>query len=319
MVQTRRAFLGGMLAAGVGGGLIANRRVQAGQTPSRRKMTIDLVCGNIGVIVKQREAIDLAHRHGFESVAPDGPDLVGMTESQRTEVVAELKSKNLVWGAAGVPFRYRVDDAAFAEGMKKWPAIADALRFVGATRVGTWVTPSDDTLTYLQNFKRTTARLRELAKVLKDRGLRFGLEYVGPKNNWTNLRHGFIHTLAEMKELIAEIDMANVGVVLDSWHWYCAGETEADILSLKGEEVVAVDLNDAPAGVAREAQVDNRRELPATTGVIDIATFLNALVKIGYDGPVRPEPFNATLNKMDKELSVAAAAAAMKRAFAAIK
>jgi hypothetical protein len=42
-------------------------------------MTIDLICGNLGVKATQREAIDLAARHGFESVFPDagraGPPL----------------------------------------------------------------------------------------------------------------------------------------------------------------------------------------------------------------------------------------------------
>ena len=33
--------------------------------------------------------------------------------------------------------------------------------------------------------------------------------------------------------------------------------------------------------------MDLSRELPCATGVIDLATFLGALVKIGYDGPVR--------------------------------
>ena len=38
--------------------------------------------------------------------------------------------------------------------------------------------------------------------------------------------------------------------MLDSWHWYTAGDNRADLLSLKASDVVAVDLNDAPNGVA---------------------------------------------------------------------
>ena len=61
------------------------------------------------------------------------------------------------------------------------------------------------------------------------------------------------------------------------------------------------------------------RELPASTGVIDLKTFLRALVDIGYDGPVRPEPFNRTLNGMSDALAVAAAAEAMREAFALVE
>ena len=121
-----------------------------------------------------------------------------------------------------------------------------------------------------------------------------------------------------MKELIAEINTGNVGFQLDSWHWWNAGETAADILSLKGREVIAVDLNDAPAGIPKDQQVDNRRELPCATGVIDVAAFLNALNQIGYDGPVRAEPFNQVVNKMTKDDACAAAAAALKKAFALV-
>ena len=59
-------------------------------------------------------------------------------------------------------------------------------------------------------------------------------------------------------ELIAEIGTATVGVILDSWHWWQAGDTEADLLTLTAKDIVSVDLNDAPAGVAKEEQQDGR-------------------------------------------------------------
>jgi sugar phosphate isomerase/epimerase len=88
---------------------------------------------------------------------------------------------------------------------------------------------------------------------------------------------------------------------------------------LTNQDVVSVDLNDAPAGIAKEQQKDNERELPAATGVIDVATFLSALTKIGYDGPVRPEPFNKVLNALENEPACAAAAGALHRAMGMIR
>jgi len=121
-----------------------------------------------------------------------------------------------------------------------------------------------------------------------------------------------------MKELIAEIGTGNVGLQLDSWHWWNAGESAADILTLKGSDVIAVDLNDAPAGIVKDEQIDSRRELPCATGVIDLAAFLNALNQVGYDGPIRAEPFNQAVNKMSKDDACAAAATALKKAFSLI-
>jgi sugar phosphate isomerase/epimerase len=136
---------------------------------------------------------------------------------------------------------------------------------------------------------------------------------------WTSKRYPFVHTMAEMKDLIGEIGAPNAGLLLDTFHWWNAGETAEDILSLKNEQVVSVDLNDAPAGVPRDQQLDNRRELPCATGVIDVGAFLNALNQIGYDGPVRAEPFNKAINALPKEEACAAAAKALKQAVALIK
>ena len=52
--------------------------------------------------------------------------------------------------------------------------------------------------------------------------------------------------------------------------------------------------------------------------MIDVGAFLKALNEIGYDGPVRAEPFNQALNRMPKEEACAAAAVALKKAFALI-
>lgn len=279
-------------------------------------MRISLSPGSIGVSANQREALALAQRHGFEAVEPYGDFLAGLAEGQLQELLADLKAKGLVWGAAGLPVEFRQDDAKFADSMKGLPRIADGLQRAGATRVGTWLMPGHASLTYLQNFRQHARRLREAATVLKDRGQRLGLEYVGTPRIWRNQRYPFVHTLAETKDLIAEIGTGNVGVVLDSWHWTMAGDTEADLLALRPEDIVSVDLNDAPAGVPKDDQQDGKRELPCATGVIDVATFLRALQHVGYDGPVRCEPFNKALNDLDNEAACAATAAAMKKAFA---
>jgi sugar phosphate isomerase/epimerase len=166
------------------------------------------------------------------------------------------------------------------------------------------------------NFRQHARRLREVAEVLGNHGLRLGLEYVGPRTSWVSARYPFIHTLAETRELIAEIGRDDVGLVLDSWHWYTAGETASDLRGLANRDVVACDLNDAPRSVPVAEQRDGVRELPCATGVIDLRAFLKALVAIGYDGPVRAEPFNATLRSLPAEAAVAATAHAMKKAFA---
>jgi sugar phosphate isomerase/epimerase len=281
-------------------------------------MTMDLVCGNLGVKADLPTAVALAHANGFESVAPDAGYLGRLSEGQLSDLLGDLKSKGPVWGAAGLSVDFRGDESAFRAGMAALPAFAAALKRADATRVGTWISPGHDRLTYFANFRQHARRLREIAAVLGDNGLRLGLEYVGPKTLWSASRYPFVHTLAEARELIAEIGRDNVGLVLDSWHWYTAGETAEDLRGLAGRDVVACDLNDAPRSVPVDQQRDGVRELPCATGVIDLRGFLRALAAIGFDGPVRAEPFNATLRTLPAEEAVAATARAMKRAFALI-
>jgi sugar phosphate isomerase/epimerase len=281
-------------------------------------MTIDLIPGNLGVKATQREAIDLAQRHGFESVFPIAAELAGFSDRELGELHADMEARKLVFGAAFLAVDFRRDDATFEPGLLDLPAYARALQRAGVRRTGTWLPPSSDTLTYLQYFKQTASRLRQVARVLGQHEVRLGLEYVGPRTAWSARRYPFLHTLAETQDLIAEIGLPNVGLVLDSWHWFHAGDTVADIQALRNEDVVAVDLNDAPATIPKDQQKDGARELPMATGVIDVGSFLKALLAIGYDGPVRAEPFNEAVRKMPPEEAVAATSQAMKKAFALI-
>ena len=286
---------------------------------AERKMTMCLSPGAIGVSANQREAIELAAKHGFESVEAYGSFLASLSDDQLAELRAFMKERGISFGMASLPVEFRKDDAAFAAGMKSLPQLAAGLKRAGVTRITTWIMPCHPSLTYSSNFKIHASRLREVAGALKDSGVRLGLEYVGPQTLMVSRRYPFIHTMAEMQDLIAEIGAGNVGLLLDSYHWWTAGDAEADILALKNENVVSVDLNDGAAGVPREQAVDGKRELPTATGVIDLATFLNALNKIGYDGPVRVEPFNKAVNSLPKDEACAATAKALKQAFSLIR
>lgn len=309
---TRRTLFAQSLAGGAA--LLASPFSLAEGAAGTRKFTIDLTPGAIGVVADPESVIELAAKHGFESVQPNGSYLGGLDTSERKEMAAKLKEKGLVWGAAGLAVDFRGEDDVFQEGMKVLPKTAQAMHEAGVTRVGTWIKPYHEAFTYRRNFEYHVRRLGMITKVLGDHGLRFGLEYVGTKTLWTSQRYSFIHTMMETKELIAEIDQPTLGFVLDSWHWFTAGETAEDIATLCNGDVVACDLNDAPTGIPIEEQLDGQRELPAATGVIDIKAFLSAVVAIGYDGPVRAEPFNQPLRELDDEAAAAATVGAIRKA-----
>ena len=307
MLHTRRMFVAAG-AAGLASSLLA--RAQG--------MSLHLSCGAIGVKATQIEAIDYAARFGFDSVDADGRYLGSLAGADVTRLLDGMREKKVTWAIAGFPVEFRKDDAAFADSMKSFPAYAAGLERAGVKNVTTWISPASAERTYLENMRMHSRRLREAAGVMQDHGLRFGLEYVAPKTLWAAQRYPFVHTMAEMKDLLGEIGRPNVGFVLDSWHWYTAGDKKQDVLSLRAEQVVSIDLNDAPAGVPVDQQVDSRRELPGATGVIDVAAFLGALKEIGFTGPVRVEPFNEAVRRMPPEQAIAAAKAALDKVFAQV-
>ena len=307
---TRRAMIGSipLMAASAGAALAM----------PKTKMKIYLSCGAIGVKASMSQALDYAAKYGFEAIEADAGWLASASESDVAHFLDRMKEKNIVWAQAGLGVEFRKSETEFKDGMKTLPATAKALKRAGVERVGTWLMPANAELTYLENFKQHARRLREVAGILGDQGCRLGMEYVGPKTLWASSRYTFIHTMREMKELISEMGKPNVGIVLDTWHWYTAGETTADLRTLTNHDIVSVDMNDAPTGIPVDQQQDGKRELACATGVIDVAGFLNALNSIGCDAPVRCEPFNAPLRAMAPDQALQATITAMKKAFALI-
>lgn len=312
---TRRTMIGSLPLVAVSAAAALGR---ANDKPNT-KMKIYLSCGAIGVKATMAQALEYAAQYGFEAIEADSGWLASAPEADVARFLERMKERGIVWAQAGLPVEFKKSEEEYQAGLKALPATAKALQRAGVTRVGTWIMPAHPTLTYLENFKMHSQRLGQAAGVLGDHGCRLGIEYVGPKTLWTSSRYAFIHTMPEMKELIAAMGRPNVGIVLDSWHWYTSGGTLADLKTLTNKDVVSIDLNDAPLNVPLDQQQDGQRELPCATGVIDLASFLNTLNALGCDAPVRCEPFNAALRAMPLEQALRTTITAMRKAFSLIR
>lgn len=275
------------------------------------KFRISLKADAIGVGGTAEELLDAAIRHGYESLSVPAHWLEGWGAREKADFVRKAQKADIGWGANGLPVEFRRTEDQFRADLGALSAHAQNLADIGVTRIGTWILPGHDSLTYNENMRQHADRLRACARILGQHGITLGLEYIGTPALRHTPRFAFISTGRELKEMIALIGEPNVGVILDSYHWYTAQESADDLLIWKNEEIVGVDLNDANAQLPLLQQTDTARELPGATGVIDLKGFLQSLVKIGYDGPVRAEPFSRTLNQMDNELALAATYAAV--------
>ncbi|MEX2565985.1 MAG: sugar phosphate isomerase/epimerase family protein [Cyclobacteriaceae bacterium] len=278
-----------------------------------RKFRLSLNPFAIGVQINQEEMIEKAREYDFEAILPVPNQLLEMSPGKLNDFLARKEANQLTWDSSGLTVDFRKDKTIFEEGLKDLPKVAKILRKSGVSRVNTWIMPSHDELSYLENLRQHSERLGKAAEILGEEGLKLGFEYVGTKNLKIRARYPFVGTMKEMLELIAEIDLPNVGIQLDSFHWYTSNETIADLESLSNEQIITCDLNDATSGRNRADQIDGERQLPGDSGLIDLRGFMQALVNIGYDGPVRAEPFNARLNAMDNDEALAATSKAMWR------
>jgi sugar phosphate isomerase/epimerase len=266
--------------------------------------------GAIGVRVSgMEEGMELAARHGFEGYHFSLGEAAQLGVGRVRELVERTGVRLSAWG---FPVNFRQDQAQYEADLAGLSRLAGVAAELGVGRTATWILPASDEMTYEENFKFHVERLRPAAAVLAAHGIRLGLEYVAPFTSRAGKKHLFAHTLEQMLDLCASVG-GNAGLLLDSWHWYTAHETAADLRRLADEQVVDVHVNDAPAGVAVDAQVDNVRAMPGETGVIDIAGFLGALREIGYDGPVMAEPFSEKVRQMGPDEAAAATAASLRR------
>ncbi|HLM23235.1 MAG TPA: TIM barrel protein [Propionibacteriaceae bacterium] len=244
------------------------------------------------------DAIALARDAGFVGLSFDSRAVARAVDEHGLAAVqdqfAQAGVKPALWG---LPVAWRDDDQWEAD-LRELARLAATARALGATRTTTYMPSGSDERPFRENFDWHVARLRPIAEVLRDEGCRFGIEFIGPKTYRAAFRHEFIHTLDGVMELVAAIGTSNVGVLLDSWHLYTSGGTLANLARLTNHDVVVVHVNDAPAGITRDEQIDTVRALPMETGVIDLVGFMRALQEMGYDGPVMPEPFSQRLNDL---------------------
>jgi len=259
----------------------------------------NLNVGALGFRVSFFESVELANLGGFEGIDLNVREMTELLKKKSTaEINGFLEEKVLRWGGWGLPVRLSGGKEDFQKRLKDLPSVAEKAWKLGCLRAYTWIAPFSDELDFKENFNLHVRRIKAVAEILEEYDCVLGLEFVAPKTSRLNHRYEFIHDLDGVLDLCEAVGTDNVGVLLDSWHWYTSHGTVDQILKLEGKDVVYVHINDAPAGIPVDKQIDNIRCLPGETGVINITGFLKALIKIGYDGPVTPEPFDKKLREM---------------------
>jgi sugar phosphate isomerase/epimerase len=243
------------------------------------------------------EQVKLASKVGLPGV-DTGIEAIGALVEARSldgakEFFAEQDVQPAVWG---LPVNWREGEDAFQAGLAGLAPYAKLAQKIGCPRCVTWIPPVADDPAATR--KLAVTRFAECAKVLGDYGCRLGLEWVGPKTTRVG-KTEFLWRMDQLLDMEADMGQPNIGLLVDSFHWFTAGHTAAELAAVPADRIVHVHLNDAP-DKPRDEQMDMERLLPGE-GIIDLQGFLGALKKVGYPDYMGIETFSQTLPKLPPE------------------
>jgi len=265
-------------------------------------MNQGVIPGAIGVGgLNLQESVSFAGRHGFETVMVNIREVHEIAAEHGTDYVVDLFGEYGVKpGGWNLPVSWS-DDEKRAEGLAELPALMETANAIGCTSATSGISPGFDDGSFDERFDRAVRQLGEVAKVLEQGGVRLGLEFIGTPSYRARWQHAFIYDLDGAMKLINAVGSPALGTLFDVWHHWVSGGTPEQIDGLRAQDVVLVHVNDAPAGLSIEEQIDTQRTLPMETGVIPAPDMLKRLKTIGFDGPVMPEPFSASLNELAEQ------------------
>ncbi len=206
--------------------------------------------------------------------------------------VSACAAGNLLWRGAPGPVERRGElEAHFA--------LAEALgvpRFVIFDYVEA-TPPRDD-------HAVAAERLVALAEIAARHRVRIALEFIA--------RSRLLGSLRTALQVIRRAAQGNVGLCLDTFHFYAGVSKLEDLDELRPGEVEHVHFHDVPGAVPRELLVDADR-IPPGTGVIPLRKVVDALRRIGYAGALSVELFDPVIQKSDPNLTARTCYAAVTR------
>jgi 2-keto-myo-inositol isomerase len=124
--------------------------------------------------------------------------------------------------------------------------------------------------------------LRELASIAERHGVALAFEFLGQKDC-------SVQTLELADEIVQKVNRRNIGLVLDSFHFYVGGSTIKMIDALDPKRLFIFHINDAE-DLPLDQLTDAHRLLPGL-GILKLKEIIEALRGIGYEGVASVEIF----------------------------
>jgi 2-keto-myo-inositol isomerase len=124
--------------------------------------------------------------------------------------------------------------------------------------------------------------LRELASIAERHGVSLAFEFLGQKDC-------SVQTLELADEIVEKVNRRNIGLVIDSFHFYTGGSTIDMIDGIDPKRLFIFHIDDAE-DLPRERLTDAHRLLPGL-GILPLKEIIAAFRRISYDGAASVETF----------------------------
>jgi 2-keto-myo-inositol isomerase len=201
-----------------------------------------------------------------------------MLRRHHLTAVSACASEGSLWRGQGPP-------GASLDEMERSFELAQAIgvpRYVVFSYVQGNVEPED--------YHLAAERLQGVAELAARYKVRIALEFIA--------RSALIGSLLSALMVMREARQDNVGLCLDTFHFYAGISKLEDLNELRPGEVEHVHFHDVPGSIPRELLRDPDR-IPPGQGAIPLERVTAALHRIGYSGNLSTELFGIKYQKGD--------------------
>lgn len=251
--------------------------------------------------------IAVAGRAGFEFVEIWAAKLMGYLERgglpalKRDLRRAGLRAATLN-SVEHVTFNDPSGHVRMLEDFRRFCRVAQA---IGAETVIVVPSPRPKGVSLAAIERESVRVLRQLSAMARPYGVRLAYEFLGFADCTVN-------TLAQCAAIVEKVARPNVGLVLDTFHFFAGGSSLASIRQVNPEKIFIVHINDVERAPRRKMH-DALRLYPGK-GILPLVGILRALKAIGYTGGFsveifRPQYWNRPPLRVAREARGAALAA----------
>ncbi|HSE26068.1 MAG TPA: sugar phosphate isomerase/epimerase family protein [Pyrinomonadaceae bacterium] len=132
--------------------------------------------------------------------------------------------------------------------------------------------------------------LNQLADIAAAYNVSLAFEFLGQKDC-------SVQTLAQANEIVKAVDRQNVGLIIDSFHFYAGGSSIDMIESVAPDSIYVFHLNDSEDRPREE--LEDRHRLYPGSGILPLNEMFRAFRRIGYDRVASIEIFRPEYWDMD--------------------